>query len=107
MNDDTTPLQPRLSRVYVDDAFVEGEWGKWTGGGHLQADDLDTLHIFAASLGLRRSWFQDRPGRPERAHYDLTRGKRDEAILLGAVPEAVEDGTLRRRAARDARSTSA
>lgn len=88
--------------VYVDDAFVEGDWGKWTGGGHLQADTLDELHEFAASIGLRRSWFQTRPGRPWRDHYDCTRSRRDRAILAGAIPEAVQDGTLRRRAARDA-----
>jgi hypothetical protein len=86
--------------VYVDDAFVEGDWGKWTGGGHLQADTLEELHDFAAGIGLRRSWFQSRPGRPEKDHYDCTRPRRDRAILLGAVPEAVEDGTLRRRALR-------
>lgn len=95
--------EPAEGAVYVDDAFVEGEWGKWTGGGHLQADTLDILHAFAARLGLRREWFQDRPGRPERSHYDVTRSMRDRAIYLGAVPESVEDGTLRRRAARDAR----
>lgn len=83
--------------VYVDDAFVGSDWGKWTGGGHMQADTLDELHAFAQSIGLRREWFQDRPGRPERAHYDLTSGKRDAAILAGAIPEAVEDGTRRRR----------
>lgn len=82
--------------VYVDDAFVEGGWGKWAGGGHLQADTLEELHAFAAQIGLRPEWFQ--PGRrPERAHYDLTRGKRDQAILAGAIPEAVADGTVRRR----------
>ena len=26
--------------VYVDDAFVAGEWGFFTRGGHLQADAL-------------------------------------------------------------------
>lgn len=86
--------------VYVDNAFTEGDWGKWTGGGHLQADTLDELHAFAASIGLRRSWFQSKPGRPDHDHYDLTASKRDEAILAGAIPEAVEDGTERRRAIR-------
>lgn len=85
--------------VYVDDAFVQGDWGRWTGGGHMQADTLDELHAFAQAIGLKREWFQDRPGRPERAHYDLTASKRDQAILAGAIPEAVEDGTARRRAA--------
>lgn len=89
--------------VYVDDAFVQGDWGKWTGGGHMQADTLDELHAFAARIGLRREWFQDRPDRPERSHYDLTASKRDQAIYAGAIPEAVEDGTARRRAAARAR----
>lgn len=90
--------------VYVDDAFCSDDpdgWGKWTGGGHLQADTLDELHAFAASIGLRRPWFQSRPGRPESDHYDLTASKRDAAILAGAIPEAVEDGSARRRAARE------
>lgn len=92
--------------VYVDDAFVSdepGAWGKWTGGGHMQADTLEELHAFAQRIGMRRSWFQTRAGRPEKDHYDLTCARRDRAILLGAIPEAVEDGTLRRRAQREAR----
>jgi Protein of unknown function (DUF4031) len=86
-----------MGSVYVDDAFVEGDWGKWTGGGHLQADTLGDLHAFARKIGLKREWFQDRPSRPERAHYDVTRSKRDAAILAGAIPESIEQGTLRRR----------
>lgn len=89
--------------VYVDDAFVEGDWGKWTGGGHMQADTPNELHAFAASIGLRRSWFQARLGRPDRDHYDLTRSKRDAAILAGAIPETVADGAARRRRLRAAR----
>ena len=43
---------------------------------------LDDLHAFAASIGLKRSWFQDKPdGLP---HYDLTAGKRRQAITAGA-----------------------
>ncbi len=91
--------------IYVDDAFVEGDWGKWTGGGHMQADTPEELHSFALSIGLKRAWFQDRPNRPEASHYDLTRSKRDTAILAGAIPEAVEDGTTRRKAQRRALRT--
>jgi hypothetical protein len=61
-----TPEDHGQARVYVDDAFVEGNWGKWTGGGHMQADTLEALHEFAARIGLRRAWFQTRPGRPEK-----------------------------------------
>src|SRR4051794_41982839 len=71
--------------VYVDNGFCgePGSWGKWTGGGHLQADTEEALHEFAARLGLRREWFQ--PGfPPEGAHYDLTASKRKEAHRVGA-----------------------
>jgi hypothetical protein len=90
--------------VYVDDAFVAADWGRWTGGGHLQADSLEELYAFAARLGLRRQWLQSRPGRPDRDHYDLTRELRDRAILAGAIPETAREGVIRRRALRPARS---
>lgn len=83
--------------IYVDDAFVLGDWGRWTGGGHLQADDVDELHAFAARLGMRREWFQSRPGRPDRDHYDLDAPRRDLAIELGAVSETWREGVRRRR----------
>lgn len=93
--------------VYIDDAFA-GDWGKWTGGGHLQADDVDELHAFAARLGLKRSWFQSRPGRPEMDHYDCTKSKRALALKLGAVDEDAHTSARRtiarqrRRLAEDA-----
>jgi hypothetical protein len=93
--------------VYVDDAFVEGDyWGPWKGGGHMQADTLQELHEMADRLGLRRSWLQSKPGRPWRDHYDLTSGKRELAITLGAIPvtwrEAAKRNIAARRAHRDA-----
>ena len=36
--------------VYVDDGFVDGDWGFWTGGGHMQADTLEELHAMAEDL---------------------------------------------------------
>jgi hypothetical protein len=89
--------------VYIDHAFAAGDWGRWTGGGHLQADTLEELHAFAAELGLRREWFQSKPGRPENDHYDLTRAGRERAIARGAVPEDRRTGTRRRQAIRRAR----
>lgn len=86
--------------VYVDHAFAAGDWGRWTGGGHLQADDVEELHAFAQLLGLRRAWFQSQPGRPDKDHYDLTAAGRTKAIELGAVAESRRDGTHRRRALR-------
>lgn len=47
----------------------------WTDGG------VEELHAFAAKIGLKRSWFQDRPRFP---HYDLVPSKRALAIALGA-----------------------
>jgi len=88
--------------VYVDHAFAVGDWGRWTGGGHLQADTPGELHEFAARLGLRREWFQSKPGRPEKDHYDLTQAGRERAITLGALSEDRRAGTRRRRAVRRA-----
>lgn len=81
--------------VYVDDAFVEGDWGRWAGGGHMQADTVEELHAFATRLTLKRAWFQCKPGRPEHDHYDLTRSKRTQAILLGAADESWRDAAKR------------
>lgn len=68
-------------RIYVDELPSEG-WGKWNGGGHMLANDIDALHEFAAALGLKREWFQDK----RNPHYDLTRSKRALALQRGAIP---------------------
>lgn len=84
--------------VYVDDAFDHLPVpAKWRGGGHLQADTPEELHAFAAQIGLRREWFQTKPGRPDHDHYDLTASKRAVAIEHGAVTEGAEEGAARRR----------
>jgi hypothetical protein len=87
----------QLVTVYVDDGFCgpPRSWGKWTGGGHLQADTEQELHTFAARLVLKREWFQ--PGsRPAAAHYDLTASKRTQALALGDVGETWRQASLRR-----------
>jgi hypothetical protein len=89
--------------VYIDHAFAYGDWGRWSGGGHLQADTADELHAFAQRLGLRRAWFQSKPGRPENDHYDLTQGGRALALELGAIAEDRRAGTRRRQAIRQVR----
>lgn len=71
--------------VYVDRLFGHGGSAtfKWTESCHMFADTLAELHAFAASIGLKRSWFQvSRTGFP---HYDLTKGKRIEAVNRGAI----------------------
>ena len=87
--------------IYVD-RFFGGGHGKWAGGGHMQADTVEELHAFAARLGLKREWFQERPGCPDLDHYDLTASKREMALRLGAIAEAPEAGVARRRAIRAA-----
>jgi Protein of unknown function (DUF4031) len=93
--------------VYVDNAFAVGDWGRWSGGGHLQADTVEELHAFAERLGLRREWFQCKPGRPENDHYDLGRRGREGALQLGAIDEDRAAGTRRRQAIRRARREGA
>ena len=68
--------------VYVDPAIWE-RWDRcWC---HLLADSTDELHIFAAGLGLKRSRFQSKPGRPWVDHYDIDADRRREAVALGAI----------------------
>lgn len=91
--------------VYVDDSAIQATVGRrsarWS---HLFADTREELHEFAARLGLRRDWFQDpcvdgkpfpaKPGSPhaEMWHYDVTAGKREQAIRLGAQPVTSREG---------------
>jgi hypothetical protein len=60
-------------------ALARRTGGRWC---HLTADTLDELHAFAGRLGLKRAWFQNHPRHP---HYDLTPGKRAQAVRMGAV----------------------
>lgn len=66
--------------VYVDNFRVP-----WRGMlmSHMMADDLDELHEFAGRLGLKRAWFQDK----SIPHYDVSEGKRLQAVRMGAVEE--------------------
>lgn len=65
--------------IYVDDAFIP--YGRMLMC-HIVSDTLvEELHDFAAQLGMKRSWFQDK----RIPHYDISKGKRDTAIQLGAV----------------------
>jgi hypothetical protein len=89
--------------VFVDDAFRHGDhWGHWQGGGHMQADSLEELHEMADRLGLMRSWFQTKPGRPWHDHYDLTSARREQAIRLGAISITWREAARRNIAAREA-----
>lgn len=65
--------------VYVDNERIKWRGKLWC---HLVADSLGELHAFAALIGLRRAWFQDRASYP---HYDVTTDVRERALLAGAV----------------------
>jgi hypothetical protein len=92
--------------VYVDDAAIPAQVGKiaarWS---HLTADTKDELHEFAAKLGLRRAWFQDKPF--GLWHYDVTESKRQQAIRLGAVEISWRDMTVWHKPGREGRSADA
>ena len=69
--------------VYVDPimpTLVNKNW-KYPRGCHLVADTIAELHSFAACLGLKSSWFQNRT----MPHYDLTPNKRKLAVKIGAI----------------------
>lgn len=74
--------------VYVDDARIPARAGRTAGNwSHLYAgpwDDPAELHALAAAIGLRRSWYQDKPW--PRGHYDVTEPRRENAIAAGARP---------------------
>lgn len=55
---------------------------------HLWSEDVEALHRLARKIGLKRAWFQDRPGFP---HYDLTPGRRLLALQHGAVERSLFD----------------
>ena len=63
------------------------QW-KWSTSAHLYADTEGELHAFAAAIGLRRDWFQRHARLP---HYDLTDGKRHQALRLGATPHTTHE----------------
>jgi Protein of unknown function (DUF4031) len=82
--------------VYVDDANIPAtvpngratHTSQWC---HMIADTQDELHAFAVrKLGLKRHYFQPGTTRGDGTpsalwHYDLTAGKRRQAVALGAV----------------------
>lgn len=50
---------------------------------HMMCDgDIAELHAFANLIGMRRRWFQNKPGHP---HYDLRPTKQQLAIQNGAI----------------------
>lgn len=66
--------------VYVDDSRLTWRGKNWC---HLVADSIDELHAFAARLGLKKEWFQERTMYP---HYDVTVNVKARALTMGACP---------------------
>lgn len=64
--------------VYVDNSRLPWRGKHWC---HLVADSISELHSFAAQLGLKREWFQDKTMYP---HYDVTVSIQQRALSLGA-----------------------
>lgn len=71
--------------VYVDPpGSAPGQIGRVVFTCHLLADSLDELTGFAEEIGLKPSWLQGTEmGRVP--HFDLTEGKRRQALAAGAV----------------------
>ena len=74
--------------VYVDPMF-DTSWADHTvwpydEACHMMSDNDEELHAMADKLKLRRSWHQKCPPHSV-SHYDLTKGKRWQAIRHGAV----------------------
>lgn len=101
-----TVADPDTGRAYCS---------RWS---HLFSSEIDQaeLHEFARRIGLKRSWFQ--VGRqlmhpdqhdPVLDHYDVTAGKRQEAVAGGAVEvtlsEAGELWAAKRQAVRALNAT--
>lgn len=74
-----------LSPAVFVDALVQNGW-RLGPNCHLFVEPetpLETLHAFAQDVGLRREWFQHKPGKLP--HYDLTKRRRGIALAIGAV----------------------
>lgn len=56
--------------------------------------DEETLHALAAKVGMRRAWFQAKPGFP---HYDLVPTRREKAVEAGAVETDLKEWLKSRR----------
>lgn len=85
--------------VYVDDMLRPARVGRlasrWS---HLMADTHQELLDMVDELGLRPEWIQH--AGTHREHFDLTEGKRLQAIGFGALPIKYPSGTGRVLAAK-------
>lgn len=79
-----------MMTFYVDEIRDYPGKGRWS---HLWTDgDMEALHLFAESLGLRRTWVHHSGGLiGDFTHYDVRPGKRALAIQFGAVEMPLRD----------------
>jgi hypothetical protein len=47
--------------------YIDSPCNGWC---HLVASDINTLHLFATKLGVKRCWYQNKQGKYQ-PHYDL------------------------------------
>jgi Protein of unknown function (DUF4031) len=88
--------------VYVDPLLncVPNRNWRWNQSSHLFADTLDELHSFAARIGLKRQWFQDKQDFP---HYDLNPSRRVAAVRAGVIEVSTRRAVEHMQALRAAR----
>lgn len=80
MNELVYSALPFSEIAVMDRSKLHDDGRRWS---HLTAKDLDTLHALAKRIGLKREWFQDKPGQP---HYDIySPNLRAKAVSLGAI----------------------
>jgi hypothetical protein len=93
--------------VYVD-PLVNNGWrlrGRGVRNCHLFTDGpIEELHAIAATIGMKREWFQGKASTP---HYDLTPVRRAAAIEAGAVPVDRRQAVAIWRAARSPQGSRA
>ena len=89
--------------AYVDELIWERGGQLWC---HLTADTAEELHALASTLGLRRSRFQSKPGRPWVDHYDIAEPTRRRAVALGALEITIEEAGAQLASKREAARAS-
>lgn len=100
MDSDTTSLV-MVDRPFT--AFAAESQAKRVGARHgnqwchmwVNPGDEEALHAMARKIGMKREWFQAKPGFP---HYDLIPTKRVKAVAEGAVETDLKDWLKTRKA---------
>ena len=90
--------------VYIDSAHIPASvqngarthTSTWC---HMMADTTDELLAFASRIGLRPAWIQYR-GTPKE-HFDVTAGKRWQAVRAGAIEITSAESVALMRAKRE------